>query len=348
MNAAAHRPLRVWCVLDHKPGHRNLARGMVAAVAAARAAVITEVAAPAWAGPIGKGLQFCWPLGASLARRASTVPTGEAPDLVVGSGGNALWFTAALARAVGATGVFVGSRRRLPVSAVGAFVHYDPTLAAEGTLCLPILPGPFGKQEQSTAWRTFAGERQWPEAQRHLVALIGGDGSGYRWSPEDGRQLGQMMRGLQELTGRTWLVTTSRRTPAEFESVLRAELPAAAVGDACWFHAGDQRRVVSAYLGGAAAVFVSEDSMSMIHEGITSGQRVVTLRPVAATPPPSHQAYIEHAVGQGWIRSEPLAKGAPSSLASWLSAGGGYAGDALADMGRTLLAHLERQGKLAR
>jgi mitochondrial fission protein ELM1 len=177
--------------------------------------------------------------------------------------------------------------------------------------------------------------------------LIGGDGSGYRWSSGDGRRLGQLMRGLHELTGRTWLVTTSRRTPAEFETALRAELPASAVGDACWFHAGDQRRVVSAYLGGAAAVFVSEDSMSMIHEGITSGQRVVTLRPVAATPPASHQAYIEHAVEQRWIRSEPLVTGAPASLAQWLSAGGGYAGDALADMGRALLARLEQQGKLS-
>jgi len=90
MNASPERtPRRVWCVLDRKPGHRNLARGLIAALASAQPISVTEVAAPAWLTPVGKLLQWLWPVGTALARS----PAGT-PDVVVGSGGNVLWYTA--------------------------------------------------------------------------------------------------------------------------------------------------------------------------------------------------------------------------------------------------------------
>jgi hypothetical protein len=128
---------------------------------------------------------------------------------------------------------------------------------------------------------------------------------------------------------------------------LRRELPAAAIADACWFHADDHRRVVAAYLGGAAAIFVGEDSMSMIHEAVGSGQRVVTLRPAQAQPPAFYQNYLEHATAERWLTSLPLAEAAGLDATRLLSTGGGYPGDALEDVGRMLLTHLEQKGLLS-
>jgi len=342
------KPLHIWCVLDRKPGHRTLARGMVAAIGAVRAIRVTDVSASSWVGPVGKCLQFFWPLGAGLARRACTgQPSNNVkPDLIVSSGGNVLWFTAALSRSIGAPAVFVGSRRHLPADAVSVFVHYDPPLAAEGTLCLPLLPGPTGQKEQAAAWSKFSVERGLDSTKQHLVALIGGNGSGYHWSAAEGAQLGRAMRTWHQATGLTWLVTTSRRTPADFEAALRAELPETAIADACWFHAGDQRRVVAAYLGGAAAIFVGEDSMSMIHEAVGSGQRVVTLRPPQAQPPAFFRNYLERAAKERWLTSLRVAEAEGLDASKLLSTGGGYQGDPLADVGRMLLEHLSRKNLL--
>ena len=347
MNESA-KPLSIWCVLDRKPGHRTLARGMVAAIGAVRAIHVTDVSAASWAGPVGKCLQFLWPLGAGLSRRACVGQPGSGakPDLIVSSGGNVLWFTAALSRSIGVPAVFVGSRRHLPADAVSVFVHYDPPLAAEGTLCLPLLPGPTGRKEQQAAWLKFAGERGLHSVQRHIVALIGGNGSGYIWTATEGAQLGRAMHTWHQATGLKWLVTTSRRTPADFEAALRAELPATTIADACWFHAGDQRRVVASYLGGAAAIFVGEDSMSMIHEAVGSGQRVVTLRPAQAQPPAFFRNYIERAAKERWLTSLRVAEAEVLDASKLLSTDGGYSGDPLADVGRMLLAHLKRKSLL--
>jgi len=340
------KPLNVWCVLDRKPGHRSLARGMVAAIGTARPVAVTEVSAAPWISPVGKCLQFIWPCATRLAVAAcpSQPHDDSGPDLIVSSGGNVLWFTAPLARTLRSPSVFVGSRRHLPIDAVSAFVHYDPSLEREGTLCVPLLPGPAGPKEQGIAWGLFADDRGLDPCRRRLVALIGGNGGGYRWDDLDGHRLGQAMRMWHESTGREWLVTTSRRTPKRLESALREELPRSAIADACWFHAGDRRRVVSAYLGGADAVFVGEDSGSMIHEALSSGRPVITLRPRQAQPPSAHRDYLDTACKRGWLAMLPLEHAQDFNAGTLWDRGLGYPGDPMAEIGRMLLDHLAQRG----
>lgn len=339
----ASSPLSIWCVLDSKPGHKNLARGMVAALAAVTRVTVTEISAGFWHGALGKCMQSLWPLGTGLV---SAPPDAPRPDLVLGSGGNVLWFTAALARRQRAPAVFVGSRRRLPPSAA-TFLHYDPDLAAEGTLCLPVLPGPFGRADQEKSWAAFARDLRLTPGRVHHTALIGGDGSGFFWTETDAEQLAAFMNALSAATGRTWLITTSRRTPAAFEARLIALLTPSIIADACWFHRGDTRRVVAAYLGGADSVFVGEDSMSMIHEAITSGQPVVTLRPAQARPDSVFTHYLDHAAAQKWILRHPLSRVATGPVENLLSTACGYQGDALVNTGRIVLDHLRSRGLLA-
>lgn len=313
---------------------------MMASLAAVTPVTVAEVPAGRWFGLPGKAMQRIWPLGSGLVRP----PAGAArPDLVLGSGGNVLWFTAALARHLKTPAIFVGSRRNLPAG-VATFIHYDPSLRADGTLCLPVLPGPFGRTDQEKAWETFARERGLPGGRNHFTALIGGEGSGFFWDENDAGLLANFMNGLSRATRRSWLVTTSRRTPAGFERRLVERLDPAHIADACWFHRGDTRRVVAAYLGGADAVFVSEDSMSMIQEAITGGRPVVTLAPAKASPDAVFTHYISHAAAQGWIRRHALADGPPVPPQGLLDGARGYEGDALVNTGRIVLGHLRSKG----
>ena len=87
--------------------------------------------------------------------------------------------------------------------------------------------------------------------------------------------------------------------------------------------------------------------MSMIHEAVGSGQRVVTLRPAQAQPPAFFRNYIERATAEHWLKSLPLAEAEGLDANNLLSAKGGYQGDALADVGRMLLDHLRRKNLLS-
>jgi len=334
-------PAVVWCVLDAKPGHKNLARGMIKALATVTPVECHEINPPRWTMRCGRLLQVFWPRLSSLVPLPRGIPS---PDLVLGSGGNVLWFTAALAHRLHRPAVFVGSRRRLPSNAA-LFTHYDPSISQEGGLCLPILPGPFTRDDQETAWLKFAEDKALPQDSRHLVALVGGDGNGYHWREADGHSLARLMNELSRQTGRRWLVTTSRRTPPEFESGLISLLRTENITDACWFHRGDHRRVVAAYLGGAFRVLVGEDSMSMIHEALTSRQPVTTFQPAQMLPGKVHESYLIHAARQHWLDRQSLAeKDWSKDCGTFTTTSSGYPDDALLEAGTKLHQKLNQLG----
>jgi hypothetical protein len=103
-------------------------------------------------------------------------------------------------------------------------------------------------------------------------------------------------------------VASSRRTPPAAEALLRAELPAAAIHEACWWHAGDRRPCLEAFLGVCEQAFCSEDSMSMLEECMASGRPVVALGKPGATPPEAHRAFLERRQAAGCLRRVALAE----------------------------------------
>ncbi len=293
---------QIWCVLDRKAGHRSIVQGMALALAAHYPVESSAIQPPRWTTPLGKFLQPLWPLGIGLLRRLH--PTGQTnapPDLIIGSGGNSLWVTAALGRLWRCPAIFIGTRRKLPMNALSFFVHYDPHLEREGYLRLAVLPGPINDTAGKTAWETLCQERGINAAGRYLACLIGGDGSGYTWSQADADKLVAILLAATRETGARLLLTTSRRTPTRLEETLRRRLPPDLFADACWAGDGDSRRVVAAYLHGAGTIVVGEDSMSMIHEALASHRPVVSIRPHGATPPDYYLSYVRHAEHESWL-----------------------------------------------
>ena len=298
--------MTAWVILDSKVGHANMARGLMHSIQTQSPLSVTFFKVRNWSIPVGKILQKCWPWGVSIARLAGApsnkLSTTCSPDIVIGSGGNLLWHTAALAKSYGCVSVFGGSKRSLPVGAVDVLAHYDPEKqSAEGALILPLLPSSIAPDQLRTDWQRFADDQKIPASGNYFACLIGGDGSGYQWTMTDIKKLVVSLKQIADSMKIKWLISTSRRTRPELEAYIRKHLTSHIIQDACWVHLGDKRRIASPYLGGASAVFVGEDSMSMIHESISSGKRVVTFRPDLAEPNRSYLNYLEHAGSNRWI-----------------------------------------------
>ncbi len=100
------------------------------------------------------------------------------------------------------------------------------------------------------------------------LILIGGPSKTHGW--DSGRLLGQ----LAEATDRAgWELSDSRRTPVEFMEQARACLPGVTVVS----HRDTPPEWVPEKLRCAKEVWVTEDSVSMIYEALTSGARVGVL-----------------------------------------------------------------------
>jgi mitochondrial fission protein ELM1 len=123
------------------------------------------------------------------------------------------------------------------------------------------------------------GARRWAptfaDLPRPLVAvLIGGSNGRHRLTPEIIRQLASGLARLARENGGGLAVTPSRRTGAENEAILRAELTG--IPAFIWDGKGD-----NPYFGMLAladAIVVTEDSVSMTSEAVATGKPVYVAR----------------------------------------------------------------------
>lgn len=330
---------QVWCLMDRKAGHQGMSRGMVEALAGSYPIEVHDLSMPTWMTPLGKFLQPLWPLGSSLAGRVLPSPQPPRPDLVIGSGGNTLWPTAALGQVFDCPAVFVGSRRRLPLAALHCIVHYDPELERQGYLRLNVLPGPQHSGSTVPGWSAFCEASGLDPQGRYLACLVGGEGSGYHWQDSEAPDLARLLLKLADTLQARLLITTSRRTTKGFEDGLIGQLPGEVIADACWQGRGDQRRIVATYLAGASWTLVGEDSMSMIHEALAFHRPVLTLRPADSQPGGSYLGYVEHAERSAWIGRISLTD--PAGLDRLLARTNGYPGDVHREAAEAVLKRLD-------
>jgi uncharacterized protein len=128
-----------------------------------------------------------------------------------------------------------------------------------------------------TPAKLAAGAAAWAPCLAHLphpriAVVIGGDNGVYRLTPEVTTRIADQLAALVR-GGAGLMITTSRRTGAEAEAILRAEL--AGPGVEIWSGTGDNPYF--GYLGLADHILVTADSVSMITEASASGKPVQVL-----------------------------------------------------------------------
>jgi hypothetical protein len=238
-------PIVVWSFSDGKPGHESQTRGLLAALG--ERVPLAEYPVPVPGRPAS--------LLACLTGRMAFRTQLPDPDLLVGAG-HATHLPMLGARRARGGRVVVLMKPSLPVAWFDLCVipaHDRPRRAAN----ILVTRGVLNRVRPGTVH----------EADRGLI-LVGGPSDHVHWSTAD------VVAGVRELLVRQpavrWTLTTSRRTPADFTDVLGADRPDLAVVP------GTQTAPdwLPEQLARAAQVWVTQDSVSMVYEALTSGAAV--------------------------------------------------------------------------
>lgn len=235
----------IWCLLDGRPGHQNQVLGLAEALQQRCDVQICNV-------DINGTKQRLHTLTAS-AQTLSGV--NSSPDVIIGAGHRShlpLWL---LRRRFHAKSIVL-MKPTLPLSRFDVCliptVHNLQNPPANVILTKGVLNRirPSNNKQPNTG-----------------ICLIGGPSAHYEWSDQT---VLQQLETVLTNTDRDWVVATSRRTPGSFLTVLR-QLSADAK-----IVTPDQtdRNWLPEQLAKSEVAWVSEDSVSMMYEALTSGAAV--------------------------------------------------------------------------
>lgn len=302
----------VWALGDGIPGHLSHSRGLIGALERLAPLDVRWIEARlTWGGAralVGPVLNH-WP-GPLAGRIVQAVyrcdlPEDGPPDLILSSGGRTSFLNAALALNWGCPNLFAGTLRGLRETLFSAFVTPFPVTGATRNRVVPV---PLTDLEVDTA--RAAGEALRQElgggSQPLWTMLIGGAAPGYHFDAQDWDRLAEAMALLADRHGIRWLVATSRRSGVDAETRLKACLTKEVLAQATWY-GEEPRPVVASYLGAAARVFCTEDSMSMLGEAAATARPVYGLAPAKARPEGRNALILERLSGDRRVFRLPIA-----------------------------------------
>lgn len=233
----------VWRFVDGKPGHENQSRGLIQALADRIALDVHDIRSPGRPAALLDWIRGGFPPGAGL----------PSPDLLIGAGHGTHLPMLAARRARGGRVVAL-MKPSLPLGWFDLCLipaHDRPPRRAN----VIVTRGVLNAVRRTDAHEPGAG-----------LILVGGPSAHYGWDEAAlVRQVAAIVEGEPE---RSWTLTTSRRTPASTVAALRGFEAANFLlvpwedTDPGWVPAQLQR---------AATVWVTEDSVSMLYEALTSG-----------------------------------------------------------------------------
>jgi mitochondrial fission protein ELM1 len=201
----------------------------------------------------------------------------QSPRLVISSNIKTAHANVIISRRYNAPNVFIGVPRHMSTRHFSLILHSREDWSPENGMRMNLLPtrlSAAAAREKSEATRAELALGD----QRVSTMLIGGNSGTHSFQSGDWKALAEGMNRLAAANGFKWLVTTSRRTGTEAEKIMRAILNPELVADATWW--GSQARpVVVPYLSVSDVVFCTQDSRTMLSEGLAAGKPVYALVP---------------------------------------------------------------------
>ena len=235
--------LTVWQLGDGKPGHENQSLGLIEAIGRVRACEHHRI-------DISDARNF-WSRWKSARKQAEALPPA---DLIIGAGHAthfALW---CLRRFSGAKTVLL-MKPSLPMG------FFDLCIAPRHDFPTGFVDGENLLLTDGAINRVVVGEGE----RSGKLILLGGPSKNHGWDAEG------MMKSLGELAKEgDWQLTDSRRTPEGFVDRIRTELPQIRIHP----HTETGPDWLPQVLQQVEEVWVSEDSVSMTYEALSSGAKV--------------------------------------------------------------------------
>ena len=240
--------LSIWCLMDGKAGHQNQVLGCADAIQRRVPADIHPIELVGW----NRGLR-------SLVHCDRHMLPAAPPDLIIGAGHASHVPLCMFHKRFGGQTVVL-MKPSLPLSLFDACLIPDVhklrripgnTILTKGVLNR-VLPGKHKDLRQG-------------------MFLVGGPSPHYKWAGERAfQQIYEIVTGCADVE---WTIATSRRTPEAFSRLCdRANFPAKLV-----LASDVGTDWLPAQLDTAGTVWVTEDSVSMMYEALTSGARVGVL-----------------------------------------------------------------------
>ena len=238
--------LTVWLIGDGKPGHENQSLGLADALARRVACEVHQISLAGARGIVGRIK--------TAVRTSDGLPR---PDLIIAAGHATHFALLWLARKHRAKSIVL-MKPSLPM---GCF-----------DLCIvPAHDFAGGCPRENVIVTRGALNRVLPpqvDSRDGRMILIGGPSSTHGW---DGDAL---LSALGKITSNgNWQLSDSRRTPDGFMSAVKTRLPEIEI----FPHQQTGPEWLPARLAAAGEIWVTEDSVSMIYEALSSGARVGVL-----------------------------------------------------------------------
>lgn len=306
--------MRIWALVDEKPGNRTQSLGVAEALAARQPGSAFEVKQLELGAlsrlpnrMLGKSL-----LGYTAASREEI--SAPYPDVAIAAGRRLVPALRAIKAASPATRIVYLMDPQVPLSLfdlVAMPAHDQPP-------ALPNVMATTGSVHRMHPARMAAAVE---EAKRfahlshpRIALLAGGDTGDCRFTAHDWMLLGTLVRNLAEEAGASLLATTSRRTGDTATQILMTALPADT-----FFHRWqpEGENPYHAMLATADALVVTGESMSMISEACALGKPVFIFTPeggVHAKHARFHTAVLARGYAQALTDQSTLAWKPPAPL----------------------------------
>lgn len=211
------------------------------------------------------------------------------PDMIISTGGNTSNINAWFAYVYDAKNILNGGLRGLNEEHF-TLVTTVLDLGYKNQCILDVAPNTITTEQLENEANQFRNKHHLDKSTRYFTLLIGGDGAGYSYDNDFYEKLADSIVKLSNSHNIKWFISTSRRTPIEVENILKEKLQHVCNYFVAYHESPE--KILLPFLGLSTAVFVTEESASMISEAISARKPVYTLQPQVFDKDKNYQALM--------------------------------------------------------
>jgi len=208
----------------------------------------------------------------SFLRKIADIKISEdagEPDLMICSGGKSVFPARALSVKHDVPLVFVGEHKHFPAEWFHTVVSPVSAESADNVINVELIPT--GVTPEMIEERGMSENKLW-------CMIIGGASRSHHFKESDWHALAEGMNVIAARENVRWLLTTSRRTGAAAEAVMKDVLDESVLEDAIWWSEKPRRELYD-FIARSELLCVTQDSVTMVTEAVSSGRPVVSVYP---------------------------------------------------------------------